>query len=116
MIRTYSVLATSDELFRSPFVSELKQRYDVVLNINEPQVINFLFQQPLARQEANFVRALYDEHTMTVSDLHVETYKNQTLISCLILVKEVGSQSLSFLLPYRLSKQRALQEKIAKHA
>lgn len=111
MIRTYSILATSDELFQSPYVSDLKHQYDVALNIYEPKVVNFLFQHPLQKFEMQFVHALHDETKLDVGDLYIEVFKNQTLISCLLTAKEIGSFSLSFFIPYQANRKLEAQKK-----
>jgi hypothetical protein len=99
MTRTYTILATNEELLKCPDINNLKQEYDLVLTVGEPQAVNFLFQYPISRSAANHIRALYNEADIEIDDLYVDCFSHQTLVSATITAKEIGALSLSFSLP-----------------
>jgi hypothetical protein len=103
MNRTYSILSTNGELQTSPYIKQLQQKYDLVLSANSPKVVNFLFQLPIYRTEAHEVFAMYDEDVLTIGDIYVDCFSNQTLISTTITPKEIGVMKITFVIPDRLA-------------
>ena len=103
MIRTYSILSTSGELQRSPYIKELQQKYDLVLTTNRSQMVNFLFQIPISRSEAHQIYAMFDEESLTIGNIYVDCFSNQTLISTTITPKEIGTMKISFVIPSQLA-------------
>lgn len=103
MIRTYSILSTNGELQTSPYIRDLQQKYDLVLTVNKPQVINFLFQISISRSEAHEVYSMFDEETLSVGNIYVDCYSNQTLISTTITPKDIGALKISFVVPDHLA-------------
>lgn len=107
MIRTYTILSTNGELLTSPYVSSLQKTFDLVLTVNEPKVVNFLFQFPISKIEAKRIHAIYDEDVLELGDIHVERYSQQTLISTIMTAKDIGSSGIGFAIPYRATATKA---------
>ncbi len=107
MIRTYSILSTDRELLTSPYVHEIKKKFDIVLTINEPQVVNFLLQFPIDKTDVGGVRAVYNRSELELSDFHTESFKYQTIISATIKPKEIGSLEISLTVPHRHSPSKS---------
>jgi hypothetical protein len=103
MIRTYSILSSNGELQSSPYIRNLERTYDLVLTVNQPKIVNFLFQIPITRAEAHEVYAMFDEDTMAVGNIYVDCFSNQTLISTTITPKDIGSLKISFVVPDHLA-------------
>ncbi len=103
MKRTYSILSTNRELQTSPYINDLQQKYDLVLKVNEPKVVNFLFQIAISRSEADEVYAIFDEETLGLGSIYVDCFNNQTLISTCITARDIGSSKISFVVPDHLA-------------
>lgn len=103
MIRTYSILSTNGELQTSPYIKELQKKYDLVLDVNDTKIVNFLFQMPISRTEAHQVYAMFDEDSIIVDDIYVDCFSNQTLISAKMTPKEIGTMKISFVVPSKLA-------------
>lgn len=103
MIRTYSILSTNGELQSSPYIKQLQQKYDLVLTTNRSQVVNFLFQIPISRSEAHQIYAMFDEQSLSVGNIYVDCFSNQTLVSANITPKEIGTMKISFVIPSQLA-------------
>ena len=101
MIRTYSILSTNGELQTSPYVNKMQRHFDILLSVNKPQIVNFLFQFPVDYSDGARLRAVYDRDVLKVGELMVDRFKHQTLVSAKLTAKEVGSMEISFTIPYR---------------
>jgi hypothetical protein len=99
MTRSYTILATNGELLTSPYINNLKQTFDLVLNVGEPEIVNFLFQFPISRSEAKTVSAIYNKNDLDIADLYVDCFNHQTLITTTLTAKEIGSLTIAFALP-----------------
>ncbi len=104
MVRTYSILGTHDELDHSPFIRDVQQAFDIVLTIGKPTVVNFLLQFPISVYALDAIHASYEDDSITLGDLTVERYKNQTLLSTTMTIKEVGATSLTLSVPLTIDQ------------
>lgn len=113
MIRTYTILSTNEELETSPYIKKLHEKYDLILTANKTKVVNFLFQIPILRSDAHEVCAIYDEDSLTLGNIYIDCFHNQTLISTTITTKEIGSLKISFMVPEHLSLAEAKVDRAA---
>lgn len=92
----------------SPYISKLKQAFDLHLIVGEETSVNFLLQYPLTKDRASQICAVYDKDQLEVSEIKVITYTRQTLVSTKIKSKDLGSLNFSLSIPHRLSLKQSV--------
>lgn len=108
MIRTYTILGTHDELDHSPYIRNVHQTFDIVANVGVPTIVNFLLQFPVSIYALDAIHATYEDESLAIGDIIVERFKNQTLLSTTITIKEVGATSLTLSVPLTIDRLSAL--------
>jgi hypothetical protein len=90
---------TDDNLLRSPYVRKLNLFHDIEVHRGEEDKINFLLQTPLTKNQAENLNVIYDPLNISVKDVEVKSFKNQSLVSITLIPKEVGSHKIGLAFP-----------------
>lgn len=108
MIRTYTILGTNDELDHSPLIRDVHRAFDIVAPVGTPTIVNFLLQFPISIYALDAIHATYEDESLEIGDIIVERFKNQTLLSTTITIKEVGATSFTLSVPLTIDRLSVL--------
>lgn len=99
MIRFYSIFVTDDTLLASPYVRRFNLFHDLTLHLGIPETVNFLLQAPLTPQQLSQLNVLFDPNQLTIVQIDVKSFKYQSLITAVVIPKELGSVRIGFAFP-----------------
>ena len=113
MIRFYSMFVTNDELLVSPYVRDFNVAHDITVHCGKTEVINFLLQTTLTKQEYQKLNVLYDPLAITLKKIDVKSYHHETLVTVELIPKELGVLKIGFAVPQTKALHRDRLRKLS---